>query len=93
MPTPYEVAVPDAVLADLAERLARTRAPRVTPLDAGWRHGMNAGYMARLLDDWRDSYDWRRAETALNRFPQFTAEVTFDGTCSFKSLSSSSTRI
>ena len=79
MPKPFQIAVPDAVLADLAERLARTRAPRVTPLEAGWRHGMNAGYMARLLDHWRDSYDWRRAETALNRFPQFTAEVTLDG--------------
>ena len=79
MPTPYEIAIPDAVLADLAERLARTRAPLVTPVDAGWRHGMNADYMARLLGHWRDVYDWRRAEAALNRFPQFIAEVALDG--------------
>ena len=31
--------------------------------------------MKALAAHWLDSYDWRAAEAALNRFPQFTARV------------------
>ncbi len=80
MPSPFRIDVEDDVLSDLAERLTRTRAPRAAPHNAGWAHGMNAGYMARLLDYWRDGYDWRAAEAALNHFDHFTAPVALDGT-------------
>ncbi|WP_353646004.1 epoxide hydrolase N-terminal domain-containing protein [Mesorhizobium sp. WSM2239] len=29
--------------------------------------------MHRLLDYWRDEFDWRAQERRLNRLPQFTA--------------------
>ena len=34
--------------------------------------------MKRLAEHWRDRYDWRAQEAALNAHPQFTADV--DGT-------------
>jgi len=74
-PQPFEVRVGDDVLDDLQARLARTRWPG-EPVDAGWRYGANLDYMRRLIDYWRDDFDWRAAEARLNAFPQFTAPVT-----------------
>ena len=73
-PRPYEIAVPDAVLDDLRERLARTRwaAPDV---EAPWEAGADVGYVRELCDHWREGYDWRAHEAALNRFPGFLADV------------------
>ncbi len=73
-PRPYTIHVPDAVLADLRERLARTRWPDEPP-GAGWRYGTELGYLRGLCEYWREGYDWRAHEAALNRFPQFTAPL------------------
>jgi pimeloyl-ACP methyl ester carboxylesterase len=72
--TPFRIAASDAALADLRERLARTRFPDEIP-DSGWTYGTNLGYLRELVAYWRDRYDWRAAETALNRFPHFKARV------------------
>lgn len=71
---PYRIAVPDAVLTDLRERLARTRFPDEIP-GSGWGYGTNLAYLRELVAYWRDHYDWRAAEERINRFPQFRAEV------------------
>ena len=70
----FHIAVPDAVLLDLRERLARTRFPDEIP-DSDWGYGAALAYMRELVAYWKDSYDWRAAEAALNRWPQFRAEV------------------
>jgi epoxide hydrolase len=74
---PFRIAVPDSTLADLRSRLAGTRWPE-QPQDAGWSLGTELTFMKRLADHWRDRYDWRAQEAALNVHPQFTADV--DGT-------------
>jgi len=71
---PFRIAVSDTVLADLRERLARTRFPDEIP-DSGWTYGSNLAYVKELVAYWRDRYDWRRHEAALNAFPQFRARV------------------
>jgi pimeloyl-ACP methyl ester carboxylesterase len=71
---PYRIAVPDAVLADLRERLARTRFPDEVG-GSGWTYGTSLAYLRELVAYWRDRYDWRVHEAALNRFPQFRARV------------------
>jgi pimeloyl-ACP methyl ester carboxylesterase len=73
-PEPFRVAVPDAVLADLRERLARTRLPGEVP-NTGWEYGTNLAYLHELLDYWRTRYDWREHEQRLNGLRQFRAEV------------------
>ncbi|MGY1693592.1 epoxide hydrolase family protein [Geodermatophilus sp. SYSU D00814] len=74
MPTrPYTVAVDDAVLADLRDRLARTRwTDSVAP---GWDRGADVGYLQDLVAYWRDGYDWRAEEKALNDADQLWADV------------------
>ena len=71
---PFRIAVSDAVLHDLRERLARTRFPDQIR-DAGWTYGTDLAYLKALVAYWRDRYEWRAAEVALNAFPQFRAQV------------------
>jgi len=71
---PFRIAVSDAVLTDLRERLARTRFPDEIP-GSEWGYGTALAYMRELVPYWRERYDWRAAEAALNAFPQFRADV------------------
>ena len=71
---PFRVDVPDAVLEDLRDRLARTRWPD-QPQDAGWSMGTDLGYMKQLVDHWQHRYDWRGAEARINAFPQVVTEI------------------
>ncbi len=71
---PFKIEVPDAVLADLRERLARTRWPDQIP-GTGWEYGTELGYLKELCETWRTSYDWRKHEAALNRWPQFETRI------------------
>ncbi len=69
-PRPFQLHVPDAAIADLRERLARTRFPDEAP-GAGWSHGTDLAWMRELVAHWRDRFDWRAQEARLNAFPQF----------------------
>jgi pimeloyl-ACP methyl ester carboxylesterase len=73
-PEPFRMHVPDDVLDDLRARLAHTRWPDEIE-DSNWRYGSDLGYMRRLVEHWRDSFDWRAQEAEINAFSQFRAEV------------------
>jgi pimeloyl-ACP methyl ester carboxylesterase len=77
MPTPFTISVPEAVLADVRARLAATRLPPVIG-DDDWKDGTAPGYLRELIGYWRDRFDWRTQEAALNRFAHFHEDV--DGT-------------
>src|SRR5262245_52916302 len=72
--TPFTLAVPESALADLRERLGRVRWPDEIPGGA-WSYGTDLAYMKSLVGYWREQYDWRAHEAALNRFQQFIAPV------------------
>jgi pimeloyl-ACP methyl ester carboxylesterase len=71
---PFKIHVPDSVLADLKQRLARTRFPGEIP-GAGWDYGTDLAYLKELVTYWRDRFDWRAAERRLNRFDQFKTNI------------------
>lgn len=73
-PRPFEIHVPDAVLTDLQERLARTRWPEDN-LSEGWDYGANLAYMKEVVEYWRTAFDWRVQERELNKYPQFVSTV------------------
>jgi len=70
----FRLEVPASVLDDLQQRLSRTRLPDEPPLEP-WSTGTSVGYLERLLDYWRDGFDWRAQETKLNAFRQFTVPL------------------
>jgi pimeloyl-ACP methyl ester carboxylesterase len=71
---PYLVHVPDADLADLADRLRRTRWPEAETVDDA-SQGVQLGYLRELCQYWATDYDWRRYETRLNTLPQVMVDV------------------
>jgi epoxide hydrolase len=72
---PFRIAIPDAAIDDLHDRLERTRWP--AQLDGGWDVGPPLDHVRALADHWRTGYDWRAWEARLNAHPQFT--TTIDG--------------
>jgi pimeloyl-ACP methyl ester carboxylesterase len=71
---PFTIAIPQADLDDLRDRLARTRWPNELP-GVGWSRGVPLGYLKELAEYWRAGYDWRKWEAKLNEFPQFITEI------------------
>jgi pimeloyl-ACP methyl ester carboxylesterase len=74
-PTPFTVSIADAAIDDLRARLTLTRFP--DQVGEPWAHGTDLAFMRRLVEHWRDGFDWRAAEARLNALPQFT--VPLDG--------------
>jgi pimeloyl-ACP methyl ester carboxylesterase len=71
---PFEVAIPEADLHDLRERLDRTRWAQEIA-GPGWDYGMPGNYVRKLAAYWRNGYDWRAWEARFNEFPQFTTTI------------------
>src|SRR3546814_21200378 len=61
----FSIAIPDAALADLRQRLALTRW-LAEPAGAAWQYGSNGDYMRRFVARWQKGLDWRRWEARLN---------------------------
>ncbi len=69
-PQPFTLDVPDAAIADLKTRLGQTRFPDAAPGEP-WAFGASVDYVRDLVGYWKDRFDWRVQEAALNAFPQF----------------------
>jgi pimeloyl-ACP methyl ester carboxylesterase len=69
-PEAFTLSVSTADIADLRERLARTRFPDQAPGPA-WAYGSDVTWMRELVEYWRNGFDWCTQEARLNAFPQF----------------------
>jgi microsomal epoxide hydrolase len=69
-PEPFTLNVPEEAIADLRERLRRTRFPDQAPGEP-WAYGADVGYLRKLVEYWASSFDWRSEEARLNAFPQY----------------------
>lgn len=70
----FEISIDQAELDDLKARLANARFPEKETVD-DWDQGIPLAYVRELTDYWRDSYDWRRCEAALNAHPNHLIEI------------------
>jgi len=73
-PEDFALSVPETAIADLRERLGRTRFPDQAPGEP-WAYGTNVEYLRGLVEYWRTTFDWRAQEARLNAFPQFKAPL------------------
>jgi len=62
------------LVADLRERLARTRFPDEPPLEP-WSTGTSLAHVRELVGYWLSGFDWRTHEARINRMRQFTVSV------------------
>ncbi|KAJ8508327.1 hypothetical protein ONZ45_g9387 [Pleurotus djamor] len=76
---PFKIAVPDEQLKKLKAKLDLTTFPDELE-DAGWNYGVPLADIRRLVTRWKDGYDWRKHESALNdELPQFTTDIDVEG--------------
>ena len=73
---PFRVAIADADIDDLRERLRKTRWPAHETV-ADWSQGVREENARSLVSRWEHDNDWRRFESEQNAFPQF--RTTIDG--------------
>jgi pimeloyl-ACP methyl ester carboxylesterase len=71
---PFRIDIPGPSIDDLVRRLRSTRFAPALPGD-DWQSGVPIDYLKRLVTYWAEEYDWKRQETALNGFPQFTTVI------------------
>ncbi|HXY93916.1 MAG TPA: epoxide hydrolase [Acidimicrobiia bacterium] len=76
--TEFRVAIADGDIADLRERLARTRWPERETVD-DWSQGIPLAYTQDLCTYWAHDYDFAAAEARFNAFPQFRTELAGGG--------------
>jgi pimeloyl-ACP methyl ester carboxylesterase len=70
----FRVNIPEAVLADLRQRLAQTRLPdKETVTD--YSQGVPLKTVQQVLSYWQSNYDWRKVEARLNAVPNFITEI------------------
>jgi epoxide hydrolase len=71
---PFSLDVPEADLADLRQRLRRTRWPE--PETVGdWSQGVPLAWLRNLCGYWANGYDWRKCEARLNALGQYRTEI------------------
>ncbi|GAA2067860.1 epoxide hydrolase [Streptomyces albiaxialis] len=75
----FTISTPEAELADLRDRLSRTRFREERPGEDGadgddWSLGTPQPWLRRLVAHWLHRYDWRRTEAELNALPQVVGE-------------------
>ncbi len=70
----FRVAVPDSVLDDLRQRLARTRWP-IDFANENWAYGTNRDYLEELVKYWLNAYDWRKHEREINTFSHYKVTI------------------
>ncbi len=71
---PFKIKIPPGVLLDLRQRLKNTRWPRQAE-NVSWEAGTDVNYLKKLVAYWLGTYDWRKHETAMNRFSHFKVEM------------------
>lgn len=76
--SPFQISVPDDALALLHRKLSDARFPDELN-DAGWDYGVSLSDVRRLINKWKDGYDWRTHERELNKLPMFTRDIEVEG--------------
>lgn len=73
-PEPFVIEIPEAKLDDLRRRLDQVNWPHDFG-NADWSYGVPLDYLRELVEYWRDGFDWRAQEAAMNQRPHFKTEI------------------
>jgi len=73
-PESFVIKIPEGEVLDLKERLGRARFPGDLANET-WHYGTQEAYLKDLMAYWRDRYEWRIHEEAMNRYPHYRVEL------------------
>ena len=71
---PFRIAVAEAQLIDLRQRIAATRWPDQETANDG-SQGPQLAKFQDIIRHWGTAYDWRKVESRLNALPMFVTEI------------------
>lgn len=71
---PFKIAIPQADLLDLQQRLHNTRWPDPEPV-SDWSQGIPINYLQEITSYWQNSYAWQERQQLLNKFSQFSTQI------------------
>lgn len=71
--TPFQINIPDQSISDLQDRVRRTRWPG-SIFQTGDEDGVSLERVRTLAEQWLD-FDWRSAESELNKAPHFVESI------------------
>ncbi|KAL9080937.1 MAG: hypothetical protein Q9157_000437 [Trypethelium eluteriae] len=74
-PEPFKISVPEEAIEQLKQRLSLTKFPSQLESARMWDFGPPVSELKRLATYWKDEFDWRKAEAALNELPQFKTTI------------------
>lgn len=75
---PYKVSVSQDSLDLLQKKLSLVSLPDELE-DAGWDYGAPLADIKRLVQYWKEKYDWRKHETQMNKLPQYMTSISVKG--------------
>jgi pimeloyl-ACP methyl ester carboxylesterase len=70
----FRVSIPEHLLADLRQRLTRTRWAGDFE-NADWAYGTEQGYLTELVRYWAKDFDWKAQEETLNAFSHYRVNL------------------
>ncbi len=77
--SPFKISIPEDKLKLLQQKLAFVTFPDELE-DSGTKYGAPLKDIQRLVARWKDGFDWRAQEAALNaELPQFTRDIEVEG--------------
>jgi hypothetical protein len=73
-PTPFTIDIPQDDLDDLQRRLTKVRWADDFGND-DWTYGVEREWLVDMVGYWRDEFDWRVVEAAMNAYPNYRIDI------------------
>jgi len=74
MAKPFKVSISDKVIKDIQNKIIKYPWHEM-PIDGGWEYGTNLNYMKEIADYWVNKFDWKKHEDQINKFSNFTTNI------------------
>ena len=71
---PFKINVSDDILNDIYSKV-KNYPWHEMPKDGGWEYGTNLDYMKKFSNYWVNKFDWRKCESKINKYSNFTTKV------------------
>ena len=74
MVKPFKVNISDKIIKDIQNKIIKYPWHEM-PIDGGWEYGTNLNYMKEIADYWVNKFDWKKHEDQINKFSNFTTNI------------------
>jgi hypothetical protein len=71
--------VPEEAIQTLKSKLAAAKFPDELESEDPWIYGAPLEDVKRLVQVWKDEFDWRKVEVQINELSNFRTTITLDG--------------